>query len=156
VLVAQSISTYNNVEHLFFKLPETADYMLRVKWTGEVFDTVDDENSEVFALAWWGTPVAGGLADYNQSGLVDQADLDLVLLHWGTELIDPAPAGWTNDLPAGLVDQQELDKVLLGWGNTPTAAVTTAAVPEPSGIALGLVMLIAGAVASKRLDTFGA
>ncbi|HZN69706.1 MAG TPA: S8 family serine peptidase, partial [Tepidisphaeraceae bacterium] len=57
VLVAQSISTYNNVEHLYFQLPETADYMLRVKWTGEVFDTVNDVNRELFAVSWSGTPV---------------------------------------------------------------------------------------------------
>ena len=57
VLLAQSISAYNNVEHLHFQLPETADYMLRVKWTGEVFDTVNDANRESFALSWSGTPV---------------------------------------------------------------------------------------------------
>jgi hypothetical protein len=57
VLIAQSISVYNNVEHLSFTLPETAEYRLRVNWTGEVFDTVDDANRELFALAWSGTPV---------------------------------------------------------------------------------------------------
>ena len=51
------------------------------------------------------------MADYDQSGLVDQRDLDAVLLNWGSELIDPAGIGWTNDLPSGPVDQEELDKV---------------------------------------------
>jgi len=56
-LVAQSSSIYNNVEHLHFTLPETGDYMLRVKWTGEVFDRVNDANVEQFGLAWAAVPV---------------------------------------------------------------------------------------------------
>jgi hypothetical protein len=61
----------------------------------------------------------GGAAegDYNASGQVEQADLDLVLLNWG-QATPPPPAGWTNDLPSGNVDQAELDGVLLNWGNT--------------------------------------
>jgi hypothetical protein len=61
---------------------------------------------------------AGGSAvegDYNGSGLVEQADLDLVLLHWGVANVPP---GWTNDLPVGAIDQAELDGVLLAWGAT--------------------------------------
>lgn len=77
--------------------------------------------------------------DYNNNGLVEQADLDLVLLNWGSELIDPGAAGWLADLPDGSIDQQELDKVLLGWGSSTATAVATSAVPEPSGFVLVLV-----------------
>jgi hypothetical protein len=47
--------------------------------------------------------------DYNDSGVVEQADLDLVLLNWGEVLISPGEFGWTNDLPVGPIDQEELD-----------------------------------------------
>jgi hypothetical protein len=78
-----------------------------------------------------------GLPDYDASGLVEQADLDLVLLNWGTELASPAGVGWINDFPSGPVDQGELDKVLLNWGAA--TALTAAAVPEPSTLALVLL-----------------
>ena len=51
-LIARSASTYNNVEHLSFLLPETGHYLIRVNWTGEIFDRVGDANQEVFGLAW--------------------------------------------------------------------------------------------------------
>jgi uncharacterized protein YjbI with pentapeptide repeats len=94
----------------------------------------------------------GGVADVDQSGLVDQGDLDLVLLNWGNELIDPLSVGWTNDLPIGLVDQSELDKVLLNWGrSTAVSTATTAAVPEPTGTILGLLALTVVLMHSKSL-----
>jgi dienelactone hydrolase len=73
--------------------------------------------------------------DYDASGLIEQADLDVVLLNWGSELADPSAAGWLNDLPSGPVDQGELDKVLLGWGSAAGDAAS-AAVPEPSSLLL--------------------
>jgi hypothetical protein len=91
--------------------------------------------------------VPGILGDYNASGTVEQADLDLVLLNWGETLDDPAALGWTNDLPSGLIDQEELDKVLLNWGNT--AALTSASVPEPGTLALVLVGSMVGALAGR-------
>jgi hypothetical protein len=57
-LVARSSSIYNNVEHLNFAVPQTGQYMLRVKWTGEVFDRVNDANLEQFGLAWAAMPTA--------------------------------------------------------------------------------------------------
>lgn len=54
-LVAESISVYNNVEHLFFEITETADYMIRVLWAGENWDLLSDVNSETYGLAWMGT-----------------------------------------------------------------------------------------------------
>jgi uncharacterized protein YjbI with pentapeptide repeats len=86
--------------------------------------------------------------DYNDDGAVEQADLDMVLLNWGQELINPSAAGWPNDLPSGTVDQQELDRVLLGWGGTGpmVAAASIAGVPEPSSWALLFVIACAAAV----------
>jgi hypothetical protein len=76
--------------------------------------------------------------DYNGDGMVEQADLDLVLLNWGEKLGNPSSAGWFNDLPSGAVDQQELDKVLLGWGNAGFAADvgSSAGVPEPGSFVM--------------------
>jgi subtilisin family serine protease len=56
-LIAQSISQYNNVEHLYFTLPHDGNYMLRVLWTGELFDFLGDANSEFYGLAWSGVAV---------------------------------------------------------------------------------------------------
>jgi hypothetical protein len=85
------------------------------------------------------------LADYNNNGLVEQSDLDLVLLNWGSPLADPAAAGWINDLPSGPIDQGELDKVLLNWGSRP-GNVGAANVPEPTGLAIALVLSLLACV----------
>jgi hypothetical protein len=74
--------------------------------------------------------------DYDQSGTVEQGDLDLVLLSWGQDAATP-PDGWLHDLPTGQIDQDELDKVLLHWGNT-SAASGAASVPEPAAWLLAL------------------
>jgi probable HAF family extracellular repeat protein len=82
--------------------------------------------------------------DFDASGLVEQADLDLVLLNWGTELVNPGAVGWINDLPQGPVEQTELDQVLLNWGAS--SALTAAAVPEPATL---LLLVVACAAISK-------
>jgi hypothetical protein len=54
-LVASSNSQYNNVEHLYFQLPATDSYLLRVVFTGNNwnFSGVPTSNlDEDFALAW--------------------------------------------------------------------------------------------------------
>jgi hypothetical protein len=79
-------------------------------------------------------PVAAA-GDYNGNGMVEQADLDLVLLHWGNPT-PPAPSGWIVDLPTGAIDQAELDGVLLNWGAT--AAGVSA--PEPSTVTLAALL----------------
>jgi len=69
VLVAQSISTYNNVEHLHFPLPRTGSYYIRVVWQSELFDRFGDPNSEVYGLAW-SVPAPGVLGLAGVSGFV--------------------------------------------------------------------------------------
>jgi hypothetical protein len=51
-LVSESRSLYNNSEHFSFAIPKAAEYVLRVRWTGEVFDMVGDLNREQYGLAW--------------------------------------------------------------------------------------------------------
>jgi hypothetical protein len=54
-LISTSNSIYNNTEHFSFAIPSTTDYMLRVRWTSEVFDSVSDANVEQYGLAWGAT-----------------------------------------------------------------------------------------------------
>jgi uncharacterized protein YjbI with pentapeptide repeats len=84
----------------------------------------------------------GDVGDYNLSGIVDQGDLDLVLINWGSELSDLVAAGWTNDIPLGPIDQAELDKVLINWGRR-YMSPGVAAVPEPATWILTAVTLAA-------------
>ena len=51
-LISESLSRYNNTEHFEFKVPTTGQYMLRVRWTEELFDIVGDVNAEHYGLAW--------------------------------------------------------------------------------------------------------
>ncbi len=53
-LVAESISSVDSVEHVRFDIPRTDHYLLRVKWTSEVFDNVGDVNETQFGIAWSG------------------------------------------------------------------------------------------------------
>jgi len=52
--------------------------------------------------------------DFNGNGLVEQADLNLVLQIWG-QPASAAPSPWINDRPTGTIDQNELDSVVLNW-----------------------------------------
>lgn len=72
--------------------------------------------------------------DYNSDGQVDQGDLDLVLLNWGKELVNPFATGWINDLPHGAIDQAELNRVLLTWGSSVAQPTDATSVPEPFGL----------------------
>jgi hypothetical protein len=75
--------------------------------------------------------------DYSGNGLVEQADLDLVLGNWGADA-DDVPPTWIRDLPEGFVDQAELDKVLGNWGSQAPGLAATAAVPEPTTMVMGI------------------
>ncbi len=87
--------------------------------------------------------------DYDDSGQVEQGDLDLVLQNWGLDTATAGvPTGWVNDLSFGLIDQAELDGVLLNWGNTAAPAFGRAGVPEPA--AFGGVCGLAGAGFGRR------
>ena len=56
-LISASNSIYNNTEHFTFSIPTTGQYMLRVRWTGEIFDLVADANIAKYGLAWSATAV---------------------------------------------------------------------------------------------------
>jgi hypothetical protein len=56
-LVSESASLVNNTEHFSFSIPATGDYMLRVRWSGELFDQVGDVNAEDYGLAWFSSAI---------------------------------------------------------------------------------------------------
>lgn len=110
-----SSSSFNEVGQLVFHLTFTDDSQ------GIFLTTLDS------AIALSG--------DYDASGFVSQADLDLVLLNWGDTTLptgfDVAATG--EALFDGLISQNELDSVLLNWGNgTPP----NLAIPEPASLAI--------------------
>jgi murein DD-endopeptidase MepM/ murein hydrolase activator NlpD len=71
--------------------------------------------------------------DFSGNGRVEQADLDLVLLHWGQDGAG-TPATWTGPPASGQVDQGELDAVLLNWGATSSPSVASIAPPLPAAV----------------------
>jgi hypothetical protein len=91
-----------------------------------------------------GAPIMEDLpGDYSGNGLVEQADLDLVLGNWGADAAN-VPATWVSDPPEGFVDQAELDKVLGNWGRTNAAnafalRLSGSEVPEPAAVLLAAV-----------------
>ncbi len=91
---------------------------------------------------------AGIPGDYNDSGQVEQGDLDLVLSNWGRDTdANGVPDGWDHDLPMGQIEQTELDGVLSNWGATAAPVFTGSAVPEPTGTGLAA---LAGAALMRR------
>ncbi|MEM7576959.1 MAG: hypothetical protein AAF328_05730 [Planctomycetota bacterium] len=77
----------------------------------------------------------GGIpGDYDDSGSVEQGDLNLVLNNWGQD----APFEPNGDPFATLaVDQEELNRVLNNWGNTAVNPDFTGfSVPEPTSALL--------------------
>ncbi len=82
-------------------------------------------------------PITGGLlaGDYNDSGSVEQGDLDLVLNNWG----GPRTAGFVanaDGFATANVDQEELDRVLNNWGSSNAPSFSGSPVPEPAVAAL--------------------
>ncbi|MEM1098710.1 MAG: hypothetical protein AAGH92_07970 [Planctomycetota bacterium] len=79
----------------------------------------------------------GGLAgDFDNSGQVEQSDLNLVLNNWGS-----ARADWGNAdaFTTPNVDQEELNAVLNNWGaQSAPSFVGLETVPEPGVFGLGL------------------
>ena len=86
-------------------------------------------------VPWIDSIISALPGDYDADGSVGQADLNLVLLNWGTTGV---PTGWVNEPPAGEIGQAELNGVLLNWGS---GAAEPSRVPEPGAALLVLAGL---------------
>ncbi|MEM7576931.1 MAG: hypothetical protein AAF328_05580 [Planctomycetota bacterium] len=84
--------------------------------------------------------IDGLVGDYDNSGQVEQGDLNLVLNNWGgpRTFLDPSGLAFTDDA----VNQEELNRVLNNWGSSATPDLTGINVPEPAAatVALGLAL----------------
>jgi hypothetical protein len=89
-------------------LNDPGDWTLR-------FETIAGEEVDRDSVVVAAPRPTGVIGDYDDNGVVDQGDLDLVLMHWGADAAE-APSRWRNDRPSGLIDQEEVDAVLLNWG----------------------------------------
>lgn len=131
---------------------EVADsFTLGSAFYGTIFapngDITLENSSDVVGRLWAGGDVMLGnvdlnlipaiTGDFNSDGFVSQADLDMVLLNWGS---DGLPDGLNQDAYSGggvfdgAISQNELDDVLLHWGDGTPPALN--AIPEPSALAL--------------------
>ncbi|MEM8782330.1 MAG: hypothetical protein AAGE65_05670 [Planctomycetota bacterium] len=88
--------------------------------------------------------VSGIVGDYDDSGQVEQGDLNLVLNNWGAA----APFDPNGDpFETPNVDQEELNRVLNNWGSTTAPSFEGAAVPEP---AMAAALVAAGLTLRRR------
>ena len=84
--------------------------------------------------------------DYNDSGSVEQGDLDLVLNNWGSHRTAGFVAN-ADGFATANVDQEELDAVLNNWGGSLVPNFQGVVVPEP---ATSLLLLGAFACLYRR------
>lgn len=86
--------------------------------------------------------------DFSGDGRVDNTDLNLLLVNWGTP-VGPPPPGWNGVLPTSLaVDNDELNSLLLNWG----FGTGSSAIPEPAS----LVLFILGGLAVRQMGSIDA
>ncbi|MEM1444422.1 MAG: PEP-CTERM sorting domain-containing protein [Planctomycetota bacterium] len=111
-------------------------------------DQIDELEGTVVVLA-----ETGLLGDYNDSGTVEQNDLNLVLTNWGTPRPFTDPSGQPfNTLT---VDQEELNRVLTNWGSTSAGPDFTGfAVPEPGTATVAAAFLgVAAGLRRRRVKS---
>jgi hypothetical protein len=145
VKLDESKSTVDNVEHLFFRDdPETSEFegLLPGVYTLKVSGAAGWD----YGLAWRSTtqmatydPIAGELvalisADFDQSGVVDGADLLIWQRNQGL-LVNATHAMGDAD-GDGDVDADDLLGFEVSYGPVPLASLRAWAVPEPAGWAL--------------------
>ncbi len=131
--------------------PEAFDFVALTD-TDPDFITQDTFPNNIFAVTegdfftYSTVAVVGITGDYDDSGQVEQGDLDIVLQNWGTGTFTGNESNLDGGGPFdGTVDQNELDGVLQNWGSTSAPAFTGSAVPEPAAAAmLGGIALFAG------------
>lgn len=130
--LASSVSTIDNVEHIYYSAPQTGQYVIGVEMNGATAG-----ESEIYGLAWHALtepiPLDG---DVTENGFVGAEDLVCILSNWGLSGATRLQGDLTDD---GFVGSEDYVIVLSFWGNSSPAEP----IPEPGS----LLTLIAGAVA---------
>lgn len=143
-VIAESISTTDNVEHLHFPLPASGnpdDYKLQVIYNGGGILATD------FALAWWTDPTPLVPGDYNLDGSVNLADYQV----WRANYMKDSTSSplLRGDGDAN-VHVDAADYVLwrkhLGESWNAGSGTNTTAVPEPTSLALLSLSLLGSLV----------
>lgn len=130
--VASSMSTVDNVEHLFLSVPTSGQYLLEVRSaSGVIADPL------AYSLAWnVDVPLVFAGADFDEDGDVDEMDLVLWEAGFGlNELAGHMDGDADEDMDVDGVDFLKWQLQFTGSLN-PLAATT--AVPEPMTFALAL------------------
>lgn len=114
------------------------------------FDLTEDGSVNIDDLDAWRAEAGTALGhtgdvlngDANLDGVVDANDLNTVGVNWQQ---DVDPAAWcSGDFDANrVVDANDLNLVGINWQQSVAAAEPAATVPEPSGLALLVVGLVA-------------
>lgn len=135
-LIDESVSTIDNVEHIFQRVLRSGQYGI----------TVTSDSLAEFSLAWDAKLVLAG--DLNFDGVVDGADYVV----WANNFGQSGKQYWEGDFNLdGVVDGADY----VVWANNFSSATSAAmpmaahAVPEPSSLAL-LLLATCVAVASSR------
>ncbi len=131
--IASSVSTVNNVEHLFFAIPSQGHYTLGVRSIGALIDPL------AYSLAWdIDVPEIVLDGDYNNDGVVDAADYVV----WRKGFASGDYATWRTNF-----------RETAGGGLADSSGNLSAAVPEPSsllGFMMGFAMLAAKRLTRRR------
>jgi hypothetical protein len=119
-IVAASLSSEMNLEHIFFKFQNDGQYKIVVSSAG---GPVASQN---YGLAWWygESPPLALDGDYNGDGNVDPADLVM----------------WRKD-PSGLGQGDDYDVWRENFSDGASSSFSLASVPEPSTIVMSFVCL---------------
>ncbi|MEM1026823.1 MAG: hypothetical protein AAGJ38_01945 [Planctomycetota bacterium] len=108
-------------------------------------DDVGVLNIEIANVSIIEAAIAGLLGDFDNSGAVEQGDLNLVLTNWGSDRTFEDPGGTAFDTLT--VDQEELNLVLTNWGSSAAPSFEGSTVPEPALIG---VVAAAGLLLRRR------
>ena len=124
--VAASVSTVDNVEHVYYTVPQAGRYLIGVEMSG-----AGAGDSETYGLAWRVTPAAE-LAlpgDANLNGKVNVGDLGILGAHYGQGDKTWFECDFNGD---GYVDVGDLGLLGANYGS----GAGGAAIPEPAGLLL--------------------
>ena len=143
-VIAESVSTTDNIEHLHIPLPTNAapvDYKLQVRYTGGGTLNTD------FALAWWTDPTPLVPGDYNLDGAVEIADYNIWRATFGdSSETKPLIRGDGNG--DGVVDAADYavwrDHVGLSWAGLGEGSLVPFAIPEPTTFVLTSLAIVWG------------